>query len=323
MKSFSTLLITLLSILSAFAQNSATITLKSNRDIPQGYYLNIQNKNYNLEQNDIAFKVSLNLENPEYGYLISPKGKLFTFWYEEGEIKINFKQGLFSKKLVVEGSESHKIYERLDKTGNFKEFKIVFNENKNSIVALNYIDKYFKFLDFSQNEFKEIDKLISDQNRDKTPKFNAYINILDKDKLAKNQKMIDFVGYDKDGKAYNTKDFRGKYLLIDIAATWCGPCWKALPHIRESLKNYPDVQFITLNEDNGVDKWYNLAIKKNLELNWPVLWEVESGKRELLLQYEVNSYPNYILINPEGIVIDRWTFSGENFFNAKLKKHIN
>ncbi len=323
MKSFSTLLFLLFSTSFASSQQSSTITLQSNKDIPQGYYLNIQNKNYSLKQGEIAFKKSLTVENPDYGYLISPRGKLFTFWYEEGEIKLIFKQSIFSKKLIVKGSESHNIFEKLKETKNFQEFKIAFNVNKNSLVALNYIDRFFKFLKFSPDEFKEIDNLISDQNRDKTPNFNAYINIIGKNKLTKNQKMIDFVGYDKDGNAFSTKDFRGQYLLIDIAATWCGPCWKALPHIRESLKNYSDIQFITLNEDNGIERWYDLAIKKNLELNWPVLWEIESGKKELLLQYEVTSYPTYILINPEGVVIDRWAFTGEQFFNAKLKKHIN
>jgi thiol-disulfide isomerase/thioredoxin len=323
MRLYSTILLIILSISLAVSQQSAEITLKSNKTIPKGYYINIQNKNYSIKQEAIAFQKTIFLETSEYGFLISPKGKLFTFWYEEGAVKLNFEQGMFKNKLIVEGSESHQIYEKLEKTKNFKDYKAAFNENKNSKVAVNHMDRYFKFLNFSQEEFLEIYGLISQENRKMAPNFNAYINILGKDKLIKNRKIIDFVGYDKDGKAFNTEDYRGQYLLIDIAATWCGPCWKALPHILESLENYPNLQFITLNEDNAIERWYDLAIKKNLELDWPVLWEVQSGKRELLLQYEINSYPNYILVNPEGVVVDRWTFSGENFLNAKLKKHLN
>lgn len=85
MKSYLTLILIFFSNISVFSQSTADLTIKSNKEIPKGYYLNIQNNNYSLKQGDIAFQKTFMIENPEYGYLISPRGKLFTFWFEEGE----------------------------------------------------------------------------------------------------------------------------------------------------------------------------------------------------------------------------------------------
>lgn len=323
MKLYSTLLILLFSISIAFSQKTANLTITSNKDIPEGYYLNIQNKNYGFNPDKTIHELELSVDHPEYALLISPKGKYYLFWYEEGDTALYFEQGLFKNKLKVNGSDSHIIFENLRNAVDFESFRQVFESNKNSIVALNYIDSNFKFNNYSKDQVREIYQMISEENLQLTPRFNAYINTLDKEKLVKNKKFIDFVGYGQDGNAFNTADYRGQYLLIDIAATWCGPCWGAFPYMIEGLKKYKNIQYITLNEDSDTDGWGARAKKRNLEINWPVLWEVESGKRELLLQYQIDSYPTYILVDPKGVVVERWNFSNEKVFNLKLKKHLD
>ncbi|WP_340153217.1 TlpA disulfide reductase family protein [uncultured Marivirga sp.] len=311
-----------IAITTILAQKPSTIILTSNKAIPQGFYLNVQDQDYGFNPEKESHELSITVEGPEYGFLVSPKGKTYMFWYEEGEVKLNFQQSLMKDELLVDGSTSHIIYKSLDEASKFSDFKSVFHENNQSAVALNYIESKYKFLDFSANEFQEIHELIASDSRDLTPRFNAYIEVMDKEKLEKNSQFIDFVGFDKDGKAFNSADFRGKYLLIDVAATWCRPCWTAFPYMIKSLNEYQNIQFLTLNEDNRTERWLAMASERKLDITWPVLWEVETGKEKLLHQYKIDSFPTYILVDPDGKVVERWSFSSEKVFSLKLKKYL-
>jgi thiol-disulfide isomerase/thioredoxin len=323
MKLTSTLILSLLSISFSLAQKTSTIIFTSNKVIPEGYYLNFQDQNYRFDPEKETHELSISLEGPEYGFLVSPKGRTYTFWYEQGETKLYFKQGLFKDELLVEGSGSHLIYQKLEEASAFSDFKSIFQKNIKSIVALNYIERHYKFRAFTSKEFKEIHNLIPKDSQRFTPSFNAYIEVIDQDKLKKNGQFIDFVGVDKDGNTFSTADYRGQYLLIDVAATWCGPCWGAFPYMINTLNEFENIQFLTLNEDSRTEKWLSMASERKLEIPWPVLWDVETGKEELLHQYEIDSYPTYILVNPVGKVVERWSFSNEKVFRLKLKKYLN
>ena len=322
MKIYVVALLVFLSISSTIAQDLAKITITSNKKIPKGYILNVQNENYGFDPDKRRHELELSVTEPDYGFLISPKGKLYTFWYEKGEVQVFFEQSLFKKELTVSGSESHIIFDRLRNASDFEDFREVFDSNKHTVVALRYIDRYFKSHDFSEDECREIHKMIAEEKLDKTPNFEAYINTLDKDKLAKDGQFLDFKGFDQHENTFNTADYRGQYLLVDVAATWCGPCWKAFPYMIESFRANQNIQFITLNEDSQVERWNAMAKKRGLEIDWPVIWEVDADKKELLLQYQIEAFPTYILVNPEGVVIDRWSYSNQSVFNSKLKKHL-
>jgi len=322
MKLLLTFILNVIAITTILAQKTSTIILTSNKAIPKGYYLNVQDQKYGFDPEKKSHELSITIEGPEYGFLVSPKGKTYMFWYEEGEIKLNFNQSLLKDELLVDGSSSHLIHKSLDEASKFSDFRLVFQENSQSPVALNYIESKYKFLDFSTKEFQEIHELIASDSWNLTPRFNAYIEDIDKEKLEKNGQFIDFVGFDKDGKAFNSADYRGQYLLIDVAATWCGPCWSAFPYMINSLKDFQNIQFLTLNEDNRIERWFELANERNLEIPWPVLWEVETGKEKLLHQYEIDSFPTYILVDPEGKVVERWSYSNEKLFRLKLKKYL-
>ncbi|WKK81450.2 TlpA family protein disulfide reductase [Marivirga arenosa] len=323
MNSYITLLFFFISISLGFSQEQVNLTIRSNKGLSKEYLLILQNETYAFSPDQKEYVFSLTVSEPEFGALITPNNRSYTFWYDGGEVEVFFEQNIFSKELIVSGSESHKIFEKFDYKDPYPKFKEVFISNLNSIVALNYIDRYYRFMDFTKAQFKELYQLIPIARRSEIPNFNAYINSLEKRKIELKAEIIDFTGFDKEGNSISTKDFRGQYLLIDIAASWCGPCWKAFPYLIEVKEEFSEVQFITLNEDSAIDRWTSLAEKNNLSINWPVIWTIEGDKKELLLQYKIQSYPTYLLVDPKGIIVERWEISSQEVLKAKLKKHIN
>jgi hypothetical protein len=88
----------------------------------------------------------------------------------------------------------------------------------------------------------------------------------------------------------------------------------------ETLVEYKNLQVLTFNEDYNFKGWQNLADKRNIKLPWPVLWEAEN-KQEILTSYGINVLPTYLLISPEGIILERWQGGKDEKIEKKLEKH--
>ena len=105
------------------------------------------------------------------------------------------------------------------------------------------------------------------------------------------------------GDKFHLSEHRGKYVLVHFWATWCGPCVRSMPMIKDfhtelSEKN-KDFVFISLSSDRGeyVMKDY---IEKN-GLTWPQAWINLRG--EMKREYGVVGIPDYFLIDPDGKII--------------------
>lgn len=98
-------------------------------------------------------------------------------------------------------------------------------------------------------------------------------------------------------------DFQDKYVLLDFWGTWCGPCLKETPYLKQAHKTFGDkVQFIGIAVD---DKKKLFKYLKENDIDWPQIYIPRDLKEEasLVQEYNVYGYPAYFLINPKGEVV--------------------
>ena len=113
---------------------------------------------------------------------------------------------------------------------------------------------------------------------------------------------IQVVGTTTDGKPLDWKKYRGRVVLVDFWATWCGPCLHELPNIRKMHDAYGEKGFevvgISMDEDR---ERLELFLEKN-PMPWPTLHE-ESGMNPTAVHYGISTLPATLLIDKEGNVI--------------------
>jgi thiol-disulfide isomerase/thioredoxin len=125
--------------------------------------------------------------------------------------------------------------------------------------------------------------------------------------LGKN--MQDAELWDTHRNKVKLSSYKGKYLLLDFWASWCGPCRKVNAGMKELYAKYGNekFEFVSISIDTDKTKWLN-AIKEE-GLSWPqFLDDVEPGKTgwygKAFASYRGNSVPMTFLITPEGKIVD-------------------
>ncbi|SHN33493.1 TlpA disulfide reductase family protein [Chitinophaga sp. CF418] len=130
----------------------------------------------------------------------------------------------------------------------------------------------------------------------------------------------DFTQTDVNGKAVKLSDFKGKYVLLDFWASWCGPCRRENPNVVKAYNAYKDKGFtvlgVSLDKPGDRDKWL-AAIEKD-GLPWTQVSDLKAWDNEAAKLYEVNAIPMNFLIDPNGKIIAKY-LRGEAL-EATLKK---
>ncbi len=122
------------------------------------------------------------------------------------------------------------------------------------------------------------------------------------DKAAVGCPSPDFKGEDINGKQMSLRDFRGKYVYIDMWATWCGPCQKELPSLKKLEEKYAgrNIVFVGLSIDADKSKWE--ARVKSGELCGTQLYIGRGSKFQA--DYRISGIPRFILLDPNGRIVN-------------------
>lgn len=139
-----------------------------------------------------------------------------------------------------------------------------------------------------------------------TPLGKTTQELLDKSaKFAINAVAPDFSAPTPEGGELKLSDLRGKYVLLDFWASWCGPCRAENPHVVKAFKKYKDKNFtvlgVSLDRPGQKDKWLE-AIQKD-ELTWQHVSDLKWWSSDIAKLYMISSIPQNFLLDPQGRIV--------------------
>lgn len=117
---------------------------------------------------------------------------------------------------------------------------------------------------------------------------------------------FNFKAKKSDGTDFSLSDLKGKLIIIDAWATWCGPCVQHRPNILEIAAKYqndPRVVVLMVSVDSELDRWKNYISRTNPQ-NYGIEVNIPDGVNDTFGdKYLVKAIPKYFLIDPKGIII--------------------
>lgn len=177
-------------------------------------------------------------------------------------------------------------------TNQFIKDQLLFNTSQQSLGEVADIDAFYqKYMSNSTNKEKqaEITKIY---NKLKS--------------TAKGKPSPKFVNYENHkGGTTSLDDLKGKYVYVDVWATWCGPCKREIPFLKKVEKQYhgKDIEFVSISIDVKKDheKWKKMVT--DLELGGVQLFADNDWKSQFVEDYSIQGIPRFILIDPKGNIV--------------------
>lgn len=196
-------------------------------------------------------------------------------------------------------------------------------ENIDSPVAL-YVIKYAMVPTFNSNVIQGFLDAMP-QELHKQAMYRELVNDIRSANLKEGSAAPDIVGRTPQGKELALSDFKGKYVFIDFWASWCAPCRREIPYLKEALaysENSDNLVVLSYSIDNDMDAWTGCIENNGLvHKNWIHISTLKGWNSEGIKLFGVTGVPFTALVGPDGNVVE-FNLRGEEMVK-KLKAIVD
>ncbi|QXP68540.1 redoxin family protein [Polaribacter sp. AHE13PA] len=262
-----------------------------NRNINYSYVYQLSNfKKFNKINDEVSQELKKELQkidfNSEEDYRFS--GAYYTLIgdYYTGQVK-----ELVKTDSIDRGLASIKTYSKISNQTIKNE--LIYIQARMSIAQTESLDVFYETYMSASTDEKNNAKI-----------YEIYHSLKKVSEYKFSPKFIDYENYA--GGTSSLDDFKGKYVYIDIWATWCGPCLGQIPYLKKLEKKYhnKNIEFLSISIDQkkNYDKWRTMIEEK--ELGGVQLLADNNFNSQFIKDYAISGIPRFILLDPQGKIID-------------------